>query len=312
MFLLMGRVHLIELIMVSVLVASLCSVNIATFCLLAAHEYRIVAWLRIINALVTGLGQVIGGVIHPNIWMLLSTYALGNAVATLLALPSLLRLRRIRGVERFTLVAREEHLARFAASVGTGAALSNLGIALPLVGVSVLYGEAAAGSFYLARRLLMVPTQLVAASVSEVSYAMVARQGVERISAQVDSWLRRFRVVAVVVLALGLAMAPITPVIVGSGYPDVGWIVVLLTLPAVAQMVATSFSNILLALHMEVIRTLWNVGRLAGLVPIYGWALMSGAELLQVVAVFAVYTVLTYAILLGVTLRGLRWRRATA
>ena len=308
--LLSGRSGLLELVMVTVLVASLCLLNVATFALLSSREYTVVAMLRISNGVVTGGCQVVGGIVHPDVWVMLLSYALGNLVASVLSIPALLRLRRSGRTESFRRVSSEEHLGRFAGSVGTGAVLSNLGLALPLIGVSLAFGDAAAGSFFLARRLLMVPTQLVAASVSEVSYAMVARESMERIAAHVRGWLATARSVVVILLVVGFASAPIVPLIVGPGYEDIGWVVALLTLPAAAQMVATSFSNILLALHMELVRVFWNVGRLAGLLMIFWWIQESGMGFLSAVAVFAVYTVIAYAGLLVITLRGLSARMA--
>ena len=305
-----GRADVREAVLAGVLVASLFLYNTGVFSLLAEERYSTVASLRIVNGVVTGAAQVAGGLVLPEVWVLLLTYALGNIAAILLALPSLARLRRSRDATAASVVLREERLGRFAASVGPGAVMSNLGLALPLVGVSLLFGEAAAGSFWLARRLLMVPTQLVATSVSEVSYAMVARESVERISQLVTAWLRRSRLPALVLTVTGLVAAPVVPLVVGAGYVDIAWVVVLLTLPAVAQMIATSFSNILLALRMEVTRTLWNVGRLLGLLMVFAWALWVDAGFLEAVAVFAAYTALAYVVLLALTMRGIRQRRA--
>ncbi len=120
------------------------------------------------------------------------------------------------------------------------------------------------------------------------------------------------KVVAVALLLLGLAMAPVVSVLVGPGYPDIAWMVVLLTPTAVAQMVATSFSNILPALHMELVRLLWNVGRLTGLLIIFVWVRLSDADLLTAIAVFAAYTVVAYSLLLALTLRGVNAKRRAA
>jgi O-antigen/teichoic acid export membrane protein len=307
-----GRSDVHEAVLAGVLVASLFLYNTGSFALLAEERYSTVASLRIVNGVVTGAAQIVGGILLPEVWVLLLTYALGNIAAILLALPSLVRLHRSRDATAASVVLREERLGRFAASVGSGAVLSNLGLALPLVGVSLLFGEAAAGSFWLARRVLMVPTQLVATSVSEVSYAMVARESIERISQLVTAWLRRSRLPALVLTVTGLVAAPVVPLVVGAGYVDIAWVVALLTLPAVAQMVATSFSNILLALRMEVTRTVWNVGRLLGLLVVFAWAERVDAGFLEAVAVFAVFTALAYAVLLALTMRGLRRRREAA
>ncbi|MDQ3104050.1 MAG: hypothetical protein M3Q87_02290 [Actinomycetota bacterium] len=306
MFSLADRSGLTELTLVIILVASLCVLSTAVSTLLAVQDYRRVGQLRLSNGVVTAVAQVAGGLLAPSVATLLLTYSVGNLTAALLAMRAAASLRAQGNAESLRTVAAEERLGPFAAQVGTGAVLSNLGIALPLVGVSVLFGDATAGAFFLARRFLMVPTQLVAASVSEVSYAMVARESAAAVSELVHSWLGRYRSVALVVAATGLALAPIVPRLVGGGYPDIGWVIVLLTLPAVAQMVATSFANILLALRREGVRTAWNVFRLAGLLLLYWWAMAVDADFLTAVAVLSGYLVVAYAALLAVTLRLVR------
>ena len=153
---------------------------------------------------------------------------------------------------------------------------------------------------------------LVASSVSEVSYALVARESIERIEAHVHGWLRKARVLALVLLLIGVALAPVVALIVGEGYPDIGWVVLLLTGPSIVQMVATSFSNILLALHLEGVRTAWNVARLVGLVAVYAVVDLGDLSYVQGVATFAAYTSGAYVVLLFLTLRGLRWRMERA
>ncbi len=296
----------------ALLIATLCLCNVASFVALAAQNYQGLAYVRLSNGVVTGVAQIIGCLVLPEVWVLVATYAIGNLVAATVVTPSLIRMRRSRDADSVGTVFREERLGRFAGSVGTSAVMSNLGLALPLVGISALFGAPAGGAFYLARRLLMIPTQLVATSVSEVSYALVARETPDRIAALMSAWLRKAKVVAVVLLLVGFAMAPVVSLLVGPGYPHIAWMVVLLTPTAVAQMVATSFSNILLALHMELVRLLWNVGRLAGLLLIFVWASQTEADLLTAIAVFAAYTVVAYSLLLALTLRGVNARRRAA
>lgn len=309
-FLLAGRTGWSDYLATAAVVMSLCLYNAATFVMLAAQNFGGVSLLRISNGVATSLAQIAGGLLLSEVWVLLLTYAVGSLAAAALAIPDLVRLRRSRGPDSLRSVIREERLGRFMTNVGSGAVLSNIGLALPLIGVSMLFGNAAAGSFYLARRLLMVPTQLIAASVSEVSYAVLARESADRIAELVFGWLRTSIRLAAALLIIGLAMAPVVSLLVGPGYPDIEWIVVLLTLPAMAQMIATSFSNVLLALHMEVVRTAWNIGRLVGLLGIYVWAAISDASFTLAVAVFSAYTFVTYGILLWLTLRGVRLRRS--
>jgi len=303
-----GRVDIREGVMAALLVGALFLYNTGSFSLLAEERYRSVASLRLVNGVVTGIAQVVGGLLVPEVWVLLFTYALGNVAGFVIAAPALARIRRQRDATSFAPVNREERLGRFATSVGSGAVMSNLGSTLPMVGVSALFGDGAAGSFWLARRLLMVPTQLVAMSISEVSYAMVARQNISRISELVTSWLHKALWPTCALVVTGLLAAPVVPLVVGPGYVDITWVVALLTIPAVAQMIATSFSNILLALRMEMTRTVWNVLRLLGLLVVFIWAEQTDAGFLTAIAVFAMFTTAAFLTLLALTMRGLRRR----
>jgi len=301
-----GRLATLEAVFAGALVASICLYNTGTYALLAERQYRRVAVLRITNGVVTASAQIVFGLLLPEVWVLLATYAAGNVVATLVAVPAVRKIRRVSGGEPARLVIREERLGRFVASVGTGAVLSNLGLALPVVGVSMLFGDAAAGSFWLARRLLMVPTQLLAHAVNEVTYAIAARQSVHDVARMAYGWLRKAKWAALALLVVGTASAPLVPIIVGEGYQSIAWVMVFLSASAAAQLVATSFSNVLLVLRMEVVRTAWYLGRLIGLLVIFVWAQASGASFMAAVGLFAAYTVVSYGVLLWLTFRGLR------
>ena len=299
---------LLDGIAVALMVSSTCFMNVGTYAQLAEKRFRSVAGLRVANGLVTAVAQILGGLIAPEAWMLLLTYSLGNVAAVVVAAPSILRLRSWRDTSSSWSVIRTERLGRFALNVGLGAAFSNLGLMLPLVGVSLLFGDAAAGSFFLARRFLMVPTQLVATSISQVSYSIVARETAARTRDIVHAWMRKSRIPAIATVLMGLVFAPIISVAVGPGYLNIGWVVALLSLPSAVQMIATSFSNVMLALRMEVAQTIWHAARLVGLVVLYVTAESSNLSYLTTIVVFAAYGVLTYSSLLALTLFGLRMR----
>ncbi|MBA3990667.1 MAG: hypothetical protein H0X54_06465 [Propionibacteriales bacterium] len=302
----LGHTAPMDLVSTALLVTSLVLLNVGTFASLAVQDYRSVAALRLSNGVITAMASVVGGLIHQATWVLVVAYAVGNLAGAGWSFAAVARLRRERGPDRSAEVVAGERLGWFALNVGSGAVLSNLSVAMPLIGASILFGDDVAGSFFLARRLLMGPTQLIAASVSEVSYAMVAREGAGRMSVFFHDWLRRSTVPAVMLLALGLVAAPLAPIVVGDGYADLTWVIILLTTPAVAQMIATSFANLLLALRLEHIRTMWNVARLSGLVLIFLWAQETDAGYVSVVATYAAWLLITYGILLVLTWQGVR------
>ena len=301
-----GQGGAVDIVSAGALCASVCLRNLATFTLLSEQQFGAVASLRVTNGVVTAAAQVVGGLILPEIWVLIAMYVFGDLAAACIAIPALRVMRRARSGVSLAGIWRRHHLGRFGASVGTGSVLSDVGLALPLIGVAALFGDAEAGSFWLARRLLMVPTQLVATSVSEVSYAMIALKSVSEMAALVHDWVRKAVFPSILLLCFGLLSAPLLPMVVGAGYQSIGMVLAILTLPSVAQMVATSFANVLLALHLESVRVVWNLVRVAGLFVLFGVAIWANLGFIAALAAYGAYMVAAYGLLLWLTLRGLR------
>ena len=289
----------------SLLVVSFGIFNVMNFVSFAQQEYRTVATMRFVNGVATAAGQVLGGLIVATDDMLICTYAFGNLVACLVTWRSLRRLRATHVGRRTTEVLRSERVGRFAATVGSTAFLSNVSLAIPVFGIAALYGEAVAGSFFLARRMLIMPIQLVASTVSDVSYSMIARSSLDVVRRHVYSWLRRLAVLAGLLVLAGAAAGPIAAWIVGPGYREVAVVVWLMTLPAAAQLVGTSMANVLLALGMELTRLVMNVVKVVALAAAFVLAGYANLSYVGGVAVLAVVLVVWYLGLLGVTLRRL-------
>lgn len=271
--------------------------NIATSSMLALQEFRVVAAIRVLNAGVTSLLLVASAWWAPWAAALIGAYAIGSLLATLPTISSLTYMRRAAAALPPDAPPRE-HLRPFVTSVGTGALLSNVSLALPLIGVSFLFGPVYAATFFLVRRLLMVPTQLVASTVSEVGYAVVARKPVTEVWPLVRAWMRRVRLPAVAVVALGIALSVPTSWVLGPGYPDVVLTMVLLSLPTGLQMAATAFTNILLAMRAERSLLLWNVGRVITLAAVFLVAWAMRLEYGPALAVYAVALLGVYLSLL--------------
>lgn len=287
-------------------VAALATSNLANYAVLATRDYRRAALQRALNGGITATAQVIGGLIAPSVLTLLFTYAIGNVAAALVSLPALRTIKCADAGEPNVGVVREERLVRFGLSVGSGALLSNLSLTLPLVAASMLFGNAAAGSFWLARRVLMTQTRLVATAVSDTTYAMSADSSPTRVAALVWSRLRKLRGLAVLLTAFGLIAAPVMSWITRDDHQDIAVLVLLLTAPAVLQFVTTSLSKVFLAMHMEHIATLWNAARLGGLLLVFWLSRTAQLGFLETVGVYALYMTITHAILLVLIARGAR------
>ena len=201
-----------------------------------------------------------------------------------------------------------ERVGAFALTVGSTALMSNLSLALPLFFITYQFGAAAAGAFFLARRMLMLPTQLVAATISDVSYSLIARKSTAEIEHHVRTWLRRLWVMSALAAVLGFVAGPVIQRLVGDEYDNVMKMVWILALPASAQLVGTSMSNILLALKMEFVRLLWNGVELVALTIVFGVCLVLDASLLVTVSVLAGILVMWYLGLLRITFNGLERR----
>lgn len=294
------------------LIFSIAVYGIANMVLLSGSEFGSVAVLRAVNAVVTATLQLAGGLLWPNPSTLLYAYAAGSVIAAGVAIPAAVRARRGRDRATGRVIFREERLLQFGGSVGASALMTSVTLGLPVLGLNHLFGEAVAASFFLARRLLMLPTQLVAQTVNEVSYAVLARSTPDEVSRYVSAWLRRLAGGALLILVVGVCAAPIISFVLGGEYVSVGAVMVLQTFPAAAQLLGSSLANILLVLHAEHVRLAWSAIRLtslAGALVVVGFI---GTGYTMAVAVISIVTVAGLMGLLWSTLRVVDLRRREA
>lgn len=284
------------------LVSSLALYSLANMSLLAARDFHGVARLRIVNSVGTALFQIVGGVWAPNPGTLVAAYAAGSLLAAGLALPK----GRVAGLprrERFTVIAREERILRFSLSVGASALLTSLTLGLPVLGLAYIYGEEVAASFFLVRRLLALPTQLVASTVNEVSYSLLAKKSAADVSQYMRRWVRRLAWGGLGILALAVVGAFPAQWVLGKEYIAVAWVMVIQAPAAAAQLLGTSLSNVLLVLHAEHIRLIVNLGRFLALLGALGVLAIGGFGYVSGVLMLSIVTVVGLGFLLWVTLR---------
>jgi O-antigen/teichoic acid export membrane protein len=288
------------------LLASVAAQNVSGMAVLAQRQFGLLARMRLTNGVVTAVGQVVGGLVAPGHASLVIAYVAGNLVAVGFSARTLLGMRSARGPSGVRSLVRTERLGRFAITVGGSAAMSSAALALPVLALDRMFGTAVVGSFFIARKLLMVPTQLVASTASEVTYAMVATQPPDAVRAVVRRWLRGLRMAAVATLGLGVGLAAVIELVIPADFIALWEVTLLLTGAAAAQLVATSLSNVLLAIRRERIRLAWNAGRLIGLVGLFLSLDALDASYVETVAGLSAYLIVTYGLLLLLTLRALQ------
>ena len=194
----------------------------------------------------------------------------------------------------------------FVGTVGGAALLSNAALSIPPLSLGWLYEPEYLASYFLMRRLFVLPTQLIAANVSEVSYGLVAKQPVAVIRTRTMRWLSSLRLAAAGLMTVAIVVAPTANLLLGEGYVHLPALALLLGVTAAAQLLATSLSNVLLALRAERVRLLWNVARILLLLVASAVLALWVPHFLLSVVVLTVVQILAYALLLALTLRKLQ------
>lgn len=294
-----------EFVASACVVAGLALYSITSYVLLSHQHFALVARQKLVNGVGTAVLQIAGGVLVGNLAALLIAYALGSIGASALALPPLRRARRRNAGASVRTLARQHDLLGFASRVAPSAIMTNTAMAIPLVAVAALYGDSSGGSFYLARRLLMIPVQFLGTSISEVGYARMASGTWAQAGRMLRRWSRKILVLAVLLLTGGLALAPAMVLFVGGGYPDISIVTALMAPAAAAQLCGTSISRALFIVRREALISWWNVARLVALAGWYGACRLWDLSFLVSVGALSAVTMTSYGILIYTTLHHL-------
>lgn len=288
------------------LVASLALYAICNMLLLAQGEFGQVARLRLSNAAATAGLQVGIGVIAPSASLLVFAYGAGSLIACLHAVSTIRSCLGAKGGRTVSEVNRDEGVLPFIGTVGSSALITSATLGLPVVGLTYIYGENVAASFFLARRVMMVPGQIVSTTLSEISYSLLAKSTLDEVVAHVRRWLKRLVPSSIAIIIFGVALAYPVHWALGPGYVSVGWVLVVLSVGGAAQLLAQSMSSILLVLRLEWLRLAVNGARLmtVALTLLVVW--LSGIEYFPAVILMTGATVIGLLALLGVTLIALQ------
>lgn len=242
------------------LIASIASTNVATYASLAERDYFAVEAVRTLNGVVTATLQVGVGFHTPTLEGLVVSYALGSLIATAGAVRPVCRiLSRRRSGERGVL--QSIGMLGFAGRVGISTLLVNASLNLPVVVLSYIYPEAAVAVFFIVRRMLGVPTQMVSRAVGEVMYTRLVNLGPpERLNLLRQSG-KTLMLVCALVAFVGVVGAQFLPNVLGQGYENADTVALILLLPSIVQLVGGAYSKALLAFGQESWLLRWSGAR---------------------------------------------------
>ena len=137
---------------------------------------------------------------------------------------------------------------RLPLSLASAALVSSLGAQIPLLLVASYFGEAAAGEYGMAQRLIGIPATLLGASVAQVFGAELASlvrgnlAGARRLYLQASA---RLSVIgAGVAITIVLLAPPILPLVLGEGWGDTAAIAQAISLVAAASLVGSPLSQV--------------------------------------------------------------------
>lgn len=134
--------------------------------------FDVVANSRIINALLLALFQLAGFVSSAKLLVLLGAYPLALAISNLYMLWRLdwtvIHYRNSR-LKLLNILARRYR--QFPLYATLSSTISELSQALPLLALSLYFGNAQVGYFFLARRIGLVPISIIGRSISQVNHA---------------------------------------------------------------------------------------------------------------------------------------------
>lgn len=277
-----------QVVVSGILLASIALYSVANMVALSHRDFRVVAKIRMTNAICTAAAIGVGGLVGPSSNVLTLAYGTGSAASIVWALPLLQRTRAASSLLPILAVLRSTSAAKFVGTVGGSAGLASATLAMPVWALGIGFSEAIAGSFFLARRILSVPTQLLAVTVNEVSYAVLAKSSATQVESHFIAWMKRLKWVALAVAGAGLIAGPLLELILEDDYVSLRNVVWLLTIASVAQFLGVSLGNLVLVLNAEHVRLRWSAIRFTTLGLTLALCLGLGASYLVTVAAVVV------------------------
>jgi O-antigen/teichoic acid export membrane protein len=269
--------------------------------LIRARRYRSLAAGNFIQGASLGVIQVLLGLVSAGPGALIA----GFGAARLGWLPAFRGLRReIPGI---AVLWRQNR--RFAALAGSSAFLNSLTSSVPVLLVAILYGDATVGQLAIGIRLLVTPLGIISQSAASANIGEVSRMlrvGDDTAARVVRRGMRDLITLGLIPCGLAGALGAWTvPLLLGQRWREAGLLLSVLAAGALAQFVATPFSQLLNLTGNNRRLLIWDTGRFgatvlsfcipwaAGMSPV--WAVGSWS-----IASVAVYGALTRQVLRAV------------
>lgn len=266
-------------------------------------DYRKLATANFLRGSSMGVSQYLLGLIHAAIGFL----SLGFVLSRLVWLPALRMLNKVRLATAFAVVRENWSYCLYA---GLSALSNSLGGQFPILVAALLYGNVEAGLFAMMTRLLMSPLSVVGQAVAAASLGHIG----SRIRESDPSALKMMRHTTRDLLLVGLVPCGLIALIgprladrfLGAEWTGVGDLLVVMSIGALAQFVASPFAQMLNVTDRSFVLLGWDIARLA----IVGGAMVipavAGAEFITAALFLSVGYVVTYGALFVLVHRAIR------
>jgi len=148
--------------------------NAATYMALRVGDFSAVGRSKALIALVTALGQIVGGLfLSRGDGSLIVPFIVAQLTGSGLLIWAL-RGRTLWEFDRAVLVLVAGRYTKFPKYIAPGSLLDGLAVLLPVAAITALYSPAQAGIYALAERMLRVPVTLIGSPVLQVFYKRFA------------------------------------------------------------------------------------------------------------------------------------------
>lgn len=261
------------------------------------QAYKSIGYRNVAQSVATVIAQVGGGARSFGPYGLVGGYVIGQTIGVCLLLWGAQLFRRLNLSVFRSAVTRYWRLALTLAPAGI---INSLGVYLPAILITALYGPIAGGSYGLAQRVLAGPVTLLGQSISQVYLAEVS-SNLRRESNEIKSLFYRVSLmlaIAAVSLALivGIGSPWIFAVAFGEEWQQAGVISRILAIQLGAQLIASPLSNTLIAFERAGTQLVWDIARLTLVVASFAFSWAAGLDLVSALVIFTLTSTGMYAL----------------
>ncbi|MYL20763.1 oligosaccharide flippase family protein [Halobacillus litoralis] len=257
-------------------------------------NFSLIAKCKVTQNVIILIGQVM-------FFTLLDGYGLivGDLLGRIVSVVLISRQLTFASFDRAVLMSRLGKYKSFALYSSAAVLLNSASIQLPLLSASVLYGEAAGGSYLLSYKVVGVPVTLVALAYSQVYYGTVSRQLAEGKSRETvvlfTKTIRKFFFWSIGPLAVIVWIGPIVMRwVLGEEWTDAATVIQLLAPLFLMQITALPVSQTLYLLQKQTSQLAWEAVRLIGIITIWWGGSWFGFTIFETISTYAWFGALSY------------------